>query len=58
MAISVAIASLRREVVFGMARRHLVQRLLDQLVDQVVGLHAETLAAGDLDVRALRVFVR
>ena len=35
---------------FGMPRVHFFQRLFDQLVDQIVGLDAQALAARDLDV--------
>ena len=43
--------------VVGVARRHLFQRLGDQAVHQVVGLHAQALAAGDLHVGPLAVFL-
>ena len=42
---------------FRMARGHFFERLFDQRVDQVVGLHAQALAAGDFDVGPLLVFL-
>ena len=41
-----------------MARIHLPQRSFDQFVDEIVGLHAETLAPGDFDVRPSLVLLR
>ena len=41
--------------IFGMPRRDFFQRLLDQLVDEIVGLDAQPLAAGDFDVGLLLV---
>src|SRR5260370_35714167 len=39
----------------GVARRDLGQRLFDQLVHKVVGFDAESLAAGDFDIRTLAI---
>ena len=55
MAIWVATAAAQLRRVLRMARLDLDQRGLDELVDQVVGLHAEALASRDFDVRPLAV---
>ena len=57
MAIWVATWQILFGCVVGMAGTYLFERLGDQVVHQIVGFDAESLAAGDFDVRALAVLL-